>query len=325
MATGDRPKVLCMVDFRLAPEALDYLRRHTEVECQPPSRERLLDTIGDYDAFWGHKDLRVDKEVLDRAARLTVVCTATTGTDHIDKQELARRGIKLLSITRDYGLLKTLTATAECAWMLLLACARHLRGAMAAVLDGQWNTEDFVGRQFCEQTLGVLGLGRLGSMMCRTGRGFDMRVLGCDRAPKRPAGVELVDFDTLLRESDFLSIHVHMEPENYHLFNDLTFGLMKHGAILVNTSRGDIVDEAALIRSLKSGRLAAYGTDVLHDEWRVDMRQSPLVQYAMEHDNVVIVPHIGGCTLRSIVDARVFTAKKLVHYLQTGQELTMDG
>jgi D-3-phosphoglycerate dehydrogenase len=283
----------------------------------------LLDVIGQYDAFWGHTDLKVDHAVLARARQLKVILTASTGTDHIDKQEAGRRGIRVLSITRDYGLLDTFTATAECAWMLMLACHRHLRAAVGSVLQGQWHGETFRGRQLSCRTLGVLGVGRLGKMTVEMGKGFRMRVLGCDRVGFAIEGVQAVDFDTLLGESDAISIHIHMEPANYHLFNDDVFARMKQGAVLVNTSRGDLIDEAALIRALESGRLGAFGADVLHDEWRADMRQSPVVQYAMTHDNVVITPHIGGCTFTSLIDARVFAARKLVHYLQTGEELTM--
>ena len=151
-----------------------------------------------------------------------------------------------------------------------------------------------------------------------------MRVLGCDRVPFEIDGVKRVDLDTLLRESDAISIHIHMEPDNYHLFNHKIFSRMKPGSILVNTSRGDIIDERALLAALESKHLTAFGADVVSDEWRKDMRESPLVQYAMTHNNVVITPHIGGCTFRSLTDARVFAARKLVHYLKTGKELHMD-
>jgi D-3-phosphoglycerate dehydrogenase len=98
---------------------------------------------------------------------------------------------------------------------------------------------------------------------------------------------------------------------------------MKGGAVLVNTSRGDIIDESALLRALESGKLAAFGTDVLHNEWRADMRESPVIQYAQTHPNVIITPHLGGCTWKTITDARIFTARKLAHYLKTGEELRM--
>lgn len=319
-----KPKLLCMVDLSLVPEALELLRKSLDVDYFPADRGLLVDTIGQYDAFWGHLELKLDKPVLDKAERLRVICTASTGTDHIDKDEAARRGIPILSITRDTALLDTFTATAECAWMLLLACRRRLRAATRHVLEGGWDGKAFCGRQLSQHTLGVLGVGRLGKMTVEFGKAFRMRVLGYDLEPIHIAGVEAVDFDTLLRESDAVSIHIHMEPRNYNLFNDEVFAKMKDGAMLVNTSRGDIIDEAALLRALDAGKLAAFGADVLHDEWQADMGQSDVVQYARTHDNVVLTPHLGGCTDKSIIDARMFAAKKLLHFMATGEELRME-
>ena len=159
-------------------------------------------------------------------------------------------------------------------------------------------------------------------MVCQYGQAFRARVLGCDVKPFSEPGVEAVDFETMLAEADAISIHIHMLPENYHIFNADTFSKMKQGAVLVNTSRGDLIDETALLEALESGRLSAFGADVLHNEWRADMRKSPLVQYAQTHENVIVTPHIGGATRRSIVEARIFSAQKLAHFLQTGKVLT---
>jgi D-3-phosphoglycerate dehydrogenase len=320
---GDRPKVLCMVDLTLAPQARKILEEAVDLDYRPPDREVLSDIIHQFDALWSHMDFKIDKEILAKAKKLKTINTASTGTDHIDKEETTRRGIRVLSITKDYSLLDTFTATAECAWMLILACHRNLRAASRWVLEGHWQSEKFRGRQLSQHTLGVLGIGRLGKMTVEYGKAFRMRVLGCDRVPFEIPGVQPVDFDTLLRESDVISIHIHMEPENTHLFNGDTFAKMKDKAVLVNTSRGDIIDEEALLAALESGKLLAFGADVLHDEWRSSMADSPVVKYAQEHENVVLTPHIGGCTLKSLVDARVFSARKLVHYLQTGEELQM--
>jgi len=322
-ASTDRPRVLVVTDISYIPEVRQILEAATEVNYQPTDRQALLDHVGDCDALWGHVDLKIDREVLDCSDRLRVVNVCATGTDHIDKDELARRGIRLLCIAKDFGLLDTFTATAECAWLLLLACARQLRSVSARALNGGWDLDQaFFGRQLSGLTLGVLGVGRLGRMSVEYGKSFRMRVLGCDLEPFTVPGVEPVDFDTLLRESDAVLVHIHMTPENYHLFDASVFARMKEDAILVNTSRGDIVDENALMTALESGRLSGFGGDVVHDEWRDDMTTQPLVQYARTHANVVLTPHIGGATWASVVNARVFSARKLVHYLQTGEELT---
>jgi D-3-phosphoglycerate dehydrogenase / 2-oxoglutarate reductase len=318
-----RPRVLCMADLSMAPEALDILRRAADVDLVPADRRRLLETIHEYEAVWTDFDVKLDREVLTRATRLRAICSATTGTDHIDKAFMAARGIRLLCIKNDFGLLNQFTATAECAWLLLLACARHLRLCLESSLSGSWDRAGRRGRQLSGMTLGVLGVGRLGRMTVDYGQAFRMRVLGCDLQPFAIPGVERVAFEELLAQSDAISIHIHLTAENTGLFGDAVFARMKPGAILINTSRGDVVDEPALLRALAGGRLAAYGTDVLHDEWRGDMSTSALVQYARQHPNVVITPHIGGNTDFSVSAARVFSARKLAHFLQTGEELTM--
>jgi len=312
-----------MLDPSSVKKFVGELAAVADVDIEAPDRAKLLETVGQYDALWIHVQQRIDKEIFQQAPRLKVINTASTGTDHIDVEEAGRRGVRVLSITEDYGLLDKFTATAECAWMLLLASCRHLRAASRHVLEGGWDTPRFTGRQLSNMTLGVLGVGRLGKMACRFGPAFRMRVLGCDLKPFDLPDVEQVDFDTLLASSDAISIHIHMLRENYHLFNEHVFDRMKPGAVLVNTSRGDIIDETALLNALESGRLAAFGADVLHNEWRLDMRESPIVRYAQEHNNVLITPHIGGASTLSIDEARLFSARKLAHYLQTGEELTM--
>ena len=319
-----RPRVLCMVDLILVPEARRLLEQSSDVVFETPSRQTLLDRIHEFDALWSHIDLRIDAAVLRRARRLRVISCAATGTDHIDLGAAQRQGVRILSIARDYGLLKTFSATAELSWLLGLACCRFFRAATGSVLAGEWDSSGLRGEQLLGRTLGVLGVGRLGSMTVEYGKAFGMRVLACDLKPFSIAGVTAVDFTSLLRESDILHIHVHMTPQNYHLFNADTLARMKDGAVLINTSRGDVIDERALIEALKSKKLKAFGADVLHDEWREFMGDSPMVQYAREHDNVILTPHIGGVTTKSFVDARLFTARKLVHYLETGEELTME-
>jgi D-3-phosphoglycerate dehydrogenase len=321
-----KPKLLCMTDLGLVPEALERLRAVADVDYLPPDARVLRETIGDYDIFWGHVLVPVDAEVLSRAGRLRYIATASTGTNHIDKEAARARGITVISITEEYELLERFTATAELAWTLLLSCVRNMRPMVRRALAGEWeDLEALRGRQLSNMTLGVLGYGRLGKMTARFGRAFCQRVLACDVRPFREVfqgwqavGVEPVDFPTLLRESDAISIHIHMTPENRHLFNAETFARMKPGAVLINTSRGDIIDEQALLAALDTGRLSAFGADVLSGEGMRPMAESPVVRYAQTHDNVVLTPHMGGGTTLSIVEARLFMAEKLAGLIEQG-------
>jgi len=310
-----RPKVLCMVDLTLCPQALDPLREVAEVDHLPIDRRLLLERIGEYDAYFGHTDIQLDREIIDRAERLRVVAGPSTGTDHFDVKLLEERGIDLLSLTQEYELLDTFTATAECAWGLLLACLRRIPAGFEQVRRGNWAREQFTGTQLSQKTLGVLGVGRLGKMVVEYGKAFRMRVLGCDLKPFSIPGVSQADFDTLLRESDVISIHVHLNDSTRGLISREAFEKMKNGVVLINTSRGAIIDEGAFVANLESGKVAAAGIDVIHGEWMADITQHPLVQYAQTHDNLVISPHFGGATAESIAGARIFTAEKLARYL----------
>jgi len=311
-----RPRALCMVDLSLAPEALAPVRQVADVDELPIDRDLLIERIGEYDAYWGHLDIQVDREAIERATRLKVVATASTGTDHLDKPLLRERGIALLDIKTEYDLLDTFTATAECAWGLLLACLRRIPAASRAVRGGRWPIAGFIGSQLSGKTLGVLGVGRLGRMVVEYGKAFRMRVIGCDPREFHIAGVEQVAFDDFLAQSDAITIHVHLDETTRGLVSREAFARMKDGVVIVNTSRGALIDEAAFLDALESGKVAAAGLDVIHGEWMSDIGQHPLVQYAQQHDNVVIVPHMGGATVESIAGARVFMGKKLARYLE---------
>jgi len=148
-------------------------------------------------------------------------------------------------------------------------------------------------------------------MVVEYGKAFRMRVLGCDIRDRDVPGMAQVDFETLIRESDVLSLHVHLTADTRHIISRDVLARMKCGAILLNTARGDLVDEQALVDALESGHLFAAGVDVFHDEWDPDLASHPLFEYARTHDSLVISPHIAGASVESITGARVFMARKL--------------
>lgn len=312
-----RPRVLCMMDIAPHPHVLDGLRRVADVDIVPPDRAALLERIGAYEGYLATLEVRLTAEALDRAARLKVVATPSTGLDHLDLAELEKRGIRLISIKTEYELLDRITATAEMAWALLLAAVRKLPAAHAATMRGRWARDAFRGRQLSGLTLGILGVGRLGAMVAEYGRAFRMRVLGCDTNPRRIVpGVTYVDLDTLLRESDVLTLHIHLTPENTRFIGREAFAKMKDGVVIVNTSRGAVIDEVAFLESLKSGKVGAAGLDVIEGEWRDDLVNHPLVRYAREHDHVVISPHVGGVTRDSQAIVMEFVADRLARALE---------
>jgi D-3-phosphoglycerate dehydrogenase / 2-oxoglutarate reductase len=310
-------RVLNMADFSPFPEALDPLRQIGEVVSLPPDAQVLRERIGEFDAYFAALQVRADRPILQCAKRLRAIATPSTGLDHLDVAAMCEGGIELLSLKYDTEFLSRITATAEMAWCLLLAVVRRLPWAFAAAQQGDWARDRFRGHQLSGKTLGILGYGRLGRMMAEYGLAFRMRVLACDVYPVELApGVELADFERLLAESDVLSVHVHLTEETRGLVSASAFAWLKPGAVLINTSRGAIVDETALLAALESGRLSGAGLDVIDGEWRTDLERHPLIRYANSHQNLIISPHLGGVTFESQRMAYGFTVEKLARYLK---------
>ncbi len=312
-----RPKVLCMADLELLSDALVPVEKLADVDYMAPDREALLGRIGEYDAYYCACDVRLDREIVERASRLKVVITPSTGTDHIDREALQERGIAFLALTYEYDMLDTFTATAEHSWGLLLACMRRIPAALDAVRQGRWaRWRGFLSHQLSCKTLGVLGVGRLGKMVVEYGKAFRMRVLGCDPKDFDIPRVHRVDYDTLLAESDVISLHVHLTNETRRLLSREAFAKMKDGVIIINTSRGGLIDEEAMLEGLESGKVDAAGLDLIDGEWMEDIRQHLLVRYAQTHDNLIITPHIASSTVESIAGGRIHAGHMLAEYLK---------
>ncbi len=312
-----RPRVLCAFEPVPGADPLARLREVADVVVLDTpaqwTRENVACHLVDADAYICTLHVRIDRELLDAAKRLKIIYTPSTGLDHLDIPEIERRNIRLFTIKHERAFLDSITATAEMAFGLMLAAIRKIPAAGMAANRGEWARDRFRGHQISGKTLGILGVGRLGKMMVEYGRAFRMRVIGCERdaSRERVTGCEYVDFDTLLRESDVITIHIHLTPENRHLVGPREFAAMKDGVVIVNTSRGGIIDETAMLAALESRKVGGAGLDVIDGEWRDDLIDHPFIRYAREHDNLVIAPHLGGVTYESQSAAIEFVAKKL--------------
>jgi len=315
-------RILNTLDLSGAPEAIAALESVGSLTSLPAEREVVLDRVGKFEAYLASASVRIDGEFLDRAGRLRVIGSPSTGTDHMDLPLIRAAGIDVFDIAKEYDLINGFTATSEVAFGLILSLARHLPEAFEAARAGDWARERFSGFQLSGKTMGVLGLGRLGRISARIGQGFGMRVIAHDILDIAVDGVVMVDFSSLLRESDVLTIHVHLNDDTRGLIDGAALGQMKPSALLINTSRGAVVDEGALLAALREGGIAGAGLDVIDGEWMADKGTHPLVAYAGEHANLLISPHIGGATTESIYRARVFMARKLADYMRARSPIT---
>lgn len=290
-----------------------------ELHEEACSRQRLLELIPEFDVLIVRLGHHIDREILQRSKRVRAIVSATTGLNHIDMQTAKAMGIEVLSLKGESDFLKSLTATAELTWALLLSLMKRLPEAYQQVEEGVWDRDRIRGRQLKGKVIGIIGFGRLGSMVAEYGHSFQMQVLASDpHVDAMPDWVARVDQATLLQQADVITLHVNLEPETSSLLDADAFACIKEGAVLINTSRGELVDEIALLDALETGRLAGAGLDVLVGEAANDPKwpiSSPVWRYAQSNPNVVLVPHIGGATIESMADTEIFMAKKLKQYL----------
>jgi glyoxylate reductase len=231
--------------------------------------------------------------VLAAGTRLRVVANMAVGYDNVDVPAATARGIL---VTNTPGVLTE--TTADMAWALLLAAARRVAEGDRLTRTGgwkAWHPSFLLGRDVHGATLGIVGLGQIGLAVARRARGFDMRLLYHSRTRRPEAESELglgfVELEQLLKESDFVSLHVFLSPQTRHLIGERELALMKPTAVLVNTTRGPVVDQRALYRALKEGRIAAAGLDVAEEE------PVPLDDPLLTLDNVTITPHVGSASV----------------------------
>lgn len=297
-------------------EARAILSSLGKLDEKPLSRRELLDCIDDYDVLIVRLGFQVDRELLDAAKRLRYVVTATTGLNHIDMDYAAAKGVKILCLRGQVDFLKTVRATAELTVGLAIALIRQIPRAFDSVLDGEWNRDLFRGTELYGKTAGIVGMGRLGCIVAEYFKAFGMVVKGFDPRPDFPHEYALraTTLHELLSDSDIVSLHVAYNQETHHLLGPNEFGKMKENSILINTSRGGVIDERALLQALQSKQISGAALDVLEDEPNISKDQ-PLLRYAREHSNLLISPHIGGNTYESFIKTEVFMAQSLLKAL----------
>ncbi len=281
------------------PGLIEGLRQHFEVNVNPHdgqmAREELLTTVAGVDALVCLPSERIDAELLDAAPELRVVSNYAVGFNNIDVDAVTARGV-MVTNTPDV----VTDATADLAWAILMAIARDVLVVDRFARSGEWKEwrpEAFIAADITGTTLGIVGLGRIGRAMAGRAAGFDMRVLysdvhRADQEIERRFGAEFVEMDSLLRESDFVTLHVPLNEATRHLIGERELLLMKPTAYLVNASRGPIVDEQALVRALRSNEIAGAALDVYENEpW--------LAEGLAALDNVILIPHLGANSRRT--------------------------
>lgn len=314
-----RPKILVITPVRHikgVPEILESVGEVTYID--DPTLQEVVSVIGSYDAIYTNPNkskVFIGKEVIDAAKNLKVICTASTGTNHIDKAYVAEKNLPILALTEERDVIKRISSTAELAFALTMSGLRHVVRSHNNALKGEWDYTKYIGRQMNCLTIGVIGYGRLGSMYAGYCKAFDSKVMVYDPYKKVEDAqlIQVDDLKMLLKESDIIAIHVHVTDETIGMINAECFKLMKKDVLIVNSARGDIINENDLVRFLSENSEARIATDVLADEVR-NRLESPLLKYAQNHEQVIVTQHIGGMTREAQEIAFGHAAKRLKNF-----------
>ena len=311
------PKPKVFATHSLFDAARQILQKSCEVQywTKPgrPPREEVLQQVKEKEGLICLLTEKVDEDLLREAPNLRIAANVAVGFDNIDVAACTKRSV---AATNTPGVLDE--TTADFAWTLLMAVARRLSEAEALARSGNWKNWDLdqlVGTDVWGKTLGIVGFGRIGRAVARRASGFQMKVIYTDAVRlaeelEKELKVEFREMNALLAESDFISVHVPLLPETRGLFDLPKFHRMKPTAFLINTSRGPVVDEAALVAALESGKIAGAGLDVYENE--------PFIHPGLKRANVVLAPHIASASLETRTKMACIAAENVVA-LFTGQ------
>jgi D-3-phosphoglycerate dehydrogenase len=320
-----RPRILIAEPNDFSPRAEAMLRVAGDVELGSllaNDDDAWRAAFAAYDVVWFRLARRITAAILSERPRCTVLATPVTGLDHIDLAACAQRNVRVVSLRGETEFLRTVRATAEHTLALTLALLRHIPAALDDVRAGEWQRDRFRGGEIFGKTVGVVGVGRLGSIVAGFMRALGARVIGFDRRADFPADVvdaRAASLDDLLRASDIVTLHVSYGEATRHLIDARALAQMKPSALLINTSRGGVVDEAVLLRALESKSLAGAALDVLDGEPSIDAAHPVVAAVASKQfgDRLLVVPHIGGNTFESFEKTEVFLAGRVIEALSS--------
>lgn len=297
----------------VSEKGLAPLRQEPDIEVvigQKMTEDELVEVIGDYDAMIVRSATKVTARILENASKLKVVGRAGVGVDNIDLQAATERGI--LVVNAPDG--NTIAAT-EHTIAMMLALARNIPQAVSKIKQGIWDKKSFLGVELRGKVLGIIGLGRIGSAVARRAQSLEMKVIAFDpyitEERAEALGVELAPFEDVLKQADFLTLHLPKTKESYHLIDGRAFAMMKDGVRIINCARGGVIDEDALLEALKSGKVAGAALDVFEVEPNTD---SPLLKL----DNVIATPHLGASTEEAQLNVALDVAREIVTVLKGG-------
>ena len=302
-----------LVSDNLAEEGIELLRESPDIIVDVKLKlelQELIKQISKYDALLVRSATKVTKEIIDAAKNLKVIGRAGVGVDNIDVEAASKKGILVMNTPGG----NTISA-AEHTMSMILALSRCIPQANISLKSKQWEKKKFLGTEIFQKTLGIIGLGRIGGEVAKRAQSFGMEIIAYDpfisKAHAREMGVKLVSFPELIKQADYITIHVPSTPETKHIINKETISQMKKGVRIINCARGGIIDEAALAEAVKSGKVGGAALDVFEKEPPFD---SPVLGL----DNIIVTPHLGASTEEAQINVARDIALQVLDFLKNG-------
>jgi D-3-phosphoglycerate dehydrogenase len=311
-------KIINLDPDHYSKKASSLFREHDYVE-RKITRKKLINVISRYEVIILRFSHQIDKEIIKAAKNLKVVATNATGVDHIDVEYLKQNKIKFISLNENKSFLREITASSEHTWALMMTLIKNINSSFEDVKNYNWRREKFIGTQLHKKTVGILGLGRNGLKISKYARAFGMNIIFFDKEKKYNTKnfYRCKSLNEILKKSDILFITIPLNSKTKNLLNKDTLKLMKTNSIIVNTSRGEIINETDLLKCLSNKTIAGAALDVLKNESdNKFLINNKLIKYAKSNKNLIITPHIAGATKESWEITELFVAEKICQIIK---------
>lgn len=318
--------ILCPSPKMFSEKGLEYAAEFGRLYAMEMSQEEFEQAAPEFNILLVRFNTRVNSTAMNPrigTSQVHAVLSPTTGIDHLDISAICNAGAQVFHLKGEREFLTSITGTAELALGLLLSISRKIVSSVNSVNSGIWMPDQYRGIQLHGRTMGIIGIGRLGSMMARYGEALGMSVIAYDPyVEKLPDYVRpACDLEDLLIQSDVVTLHAPLNEETKHMLAENEFRQMRKTAILINTSRGALVNSIDLQRALEEGVIAGAALDVIEDELLFPDVSNPLTEYAKNHENCIITSHIGGATFDSVEKTDLYILEKYFN----GQNSTLRG
>ena len=310
-------KLICPDPKTFSIECIKEIKRIFNTNLQEINQKKFNKIGKNYDVILTRFTRYVGKDILSTNTKVKYILTPTTNPeDYIDLKTAKKLGIKVFSLVGENKFLNKISATAEHTWLLILALSRNLISASTNISLTKWSPVGHKGMELQGKTIGIVGLGRLGKKVANYAKSFGMNVIFFDQNVNKSKKYKKINsLSLLISKSNIVSIHASLNNKTFHLFNKKILSKFKKGSLIINTSRGEIIDAKSLVYFLKNKRIKGAAVDLIENEVFLEKRKNdPLIKYAKKNKNIIITPHLGGYTVESVKETDLFILKKFKNY-----------